>query len=269
MTAIDLGQTVTVSWTASTSSTTVLTVTRPDGTTATPVVGGTAPTYTAPVPTPQAGRYLLKWSQAATADVYTDVLNVWPADPRFLISVDELVTAIRQTTTVSAADRSDMRLVIAAATEVVEDVVGAVLVRTETQTADGGKTGVALWERPTAITSVVEDGTTLTANVDYVAATNAAIIYAGSSTAPRSFAYGRQNIVITYTTGTTSIAANIRLAAIELCRHMWAITRQTNVRAQLPGDYPDEDMTTTPSGFLIPRRVMQLLVPDSRKDGLG
>lgn len=267
---VDLGNATTVSWTAATSATTVLTVTLPDGTEATPTVAtSAAPTYTASVATSQAGRYLLTWTQASTDAVYTDVLNVWPADPRLLISVDDVRTALRQPTAFSAADREDMRLVIAAATEVIEDVVGTVVATTKTQTSDGGKQGVALYHRPTAITSVVEDGVTLTDGVGYVAALDLGIVYAGTTRSPRFFNPGRRNIVITYTAGATTISPNVLQAAVELCRHMWALTRQSNVRAQLPGDQPTEDYAETPSGFLIPRRVMQLLKPDQRTGGFA
>lgn len=270
MGAIDLGNATRVSWApGAVGATVVLTVTLPDGTTATPAVTESSGTYTATVATPQAGQYRLKWSIAASSTVYTDFLDVWPANPRFIIPLDELVSALRQTTPVTASDQSDMRLIIAAATEIIEDVVGAVLVRTEVQYADGGKSGVALYERPTTITSVTADGETLTSGDDYVVALNEGIVYAGSPSSPQRFTPGRQNIVITYTTGTATIKPNIRLAAIELCRHMWQIGRQTNMRAQLPGDLPADDLAQTPAGFLIPRRVLQLLLPDARKDTFG
>lgn len=269
MTAIDLGNATAVSWTpGATGATVVLTVTLPDLTTATPAVTESSGTYSATVSTPQAGRYRLKWSIAATSKVYTDILDVWPADPRFIVSVDEMISAIRQTTTVAATDRSDMRLFIAAATPVIEDVTGAVLVRTVTQTEDGGKSGVALYERATAITSVTVDGTALAAGVDYVWNENAAVLYAGSTSAKSHFSDGQQNVVIVYSVGSSTIAANVRMATIELVRHWWQWGRQTH-RAALPGDSPATPMSTTPAGYAVPTRVLELLQPSARTDGLG
>lgn len=263
MPAVDLGDATTVIWNAPVTGTTVLTVTLPDGTTATPsVVDTAAPVYSAVVATPQAGRYLLTWEQAATDQLYTDVLNVWPGDPRFIVSVEDMISAIRQTTTVSDSDRSDMRLIVAAATEVIEDIVGAVLVRTVTQKANGGSGAVVLHEIPTAVTGVVS-AVTLTEGTGFVVDYSAGIVYSGTASSPSWFTSGRQNITLTYTVGAATVKPNIRLATIELCRHMWQIGRQTIQRARIPGETVTE-LVSTPSGFLVPKRVMELCAPDAR-----
>lgn len=268
MSAIDLGNATVASWTPGpTGATVVLTVTLPDGTTATPAVTESSGTYNATVTTSQAGRYFLKWSIAATSTVYTDLLDVWPADPRFIVPLDEMLTALRMTTQVSDRDRSDMRLFLAAATEVIEDIVGTVLIRTVTQVSDGGRNAINLWQAVAEEGDIVVtvNGSTLTEGVGFVVWRRAGIIYAGSSTSPTYFSSGRQNVSVTYPSGSSTIKPNVRLAAIELCRHMWQFGRQANQRAQLPGDLPTEDMAQTPAGFLIPRRVLQLLGPDARK----
>ncbi len=268
MAAIDLGTATTVSWAlGEAEQTVVLTVTLPDGTTDKPTVAAAAGTYSATVATPQAGRYLLSWSKAAApAKTYSDLLDVWPEDPRFIVPLEEMISALRaRGDSVPAGDKSDMRLFIAAATPVIEDIVGAVLVATKTQTADGGKTGIALWERADEVTSVTVNGQEQTAGTDYVVNLNAGIVYAGSTTAPSRFTAGRQNVVITYRVGSTVVPPNVRLATIELVRHQWQMGRQ--------GRHSDiaaaDQQARTPSGFAVPKRVLELCAPHARKDGFG
>lgn len=271
MTAVDLGTATVVSWPYGTTGQTVtLTVTLPDATTATPTVAevGTSGTYSATVSTPQAGRYLLAFSKAAAPVAkYTDVLDVWPADPRFIVSLDEVVSALRVDYTQSPADISDQRLFIAAATPIIEDIVGAVIVRTVTQLASGGKSGVALYERASAITSVKVNGATLTANSDYVFASNLGIVYAGSASSPGVFLPGQVNIEIVYTVGSSTISQNVRLATIELVRHWWQYGRNANGPAAAVA--AGVEMVQTPSGYWVPNAVFAMCKPQARADGIG
>lgn len=271
MPAIDIGADVAVSWKpGATAATVALAVHLPDGSTLDPAPEVTEidGVYCATIPTTLAGRYLLNWtlSAGAPANAYTDTFDVWPSDPRFLIPLAEMVSALRSTTTVSASDQSDMRLFIAAATPIIEDIVGAVLADTRTQFANGGKTGITLWERPTAVASVTVNGTVWTVETQYVVDENAGIIYAGSRQAPGRFPPGQLNIEVIYSIGAGVIKPNIRLATIELVRHLWQLGRQGQ-GAKIPGAATPE-MGYTPTGFAVPKRVIQLCAPDARKDGL-
>lgn len=249
-----VGSTTTVEWARAAGHSVTLTVTRPDGTAETPIPAseGTG-TYAADVDAAQPGRYLLSWTDT-TDDVHdVDILDVWPEDPRYLISIDQAVTGMQW----SAADRTkhleSLALYVAATTEVIEDICGAVLIRTVEQIADGGRTGVALWERPASITSVTVNGD---AKTDYVVNLNAGIVYADRNGS--RFADGIQNIVITYRTGAESVQPSIQLAARELVRHLWQIGQQASgghvpAYAQNP-----KQMGLTPSGFAVPNRVIEL-----------
>ena len=128
MPGVDLGAATAVSWVLGVASqTVVLTVTAPDGTTATPTVTETTGTYSATVATALPGRYLLSWVKAAApAAAYTDILDVWPADPRFIISLDDARAAVAWTAGNTAKDDT-LRLFVAAATVVIEDIAGAVV----------------------------------------------------------------------------------------------------------------------------------------------
>lgn len=250
MPIVDLETDVTATWTTPVDGPAVLTVTQPDGTAQVPDVTTASGTFTATVTTPYAGRYLLRW--VAPAATYTDIINVWEEDPRFLIALGDARKAIGT----APSDDNELRLFVAAATPVIESIVGAVLTRTETQPADGGKTGVALWERPDEVLGVTVNGELLEPT-EYTVAKAPAIVYAGGSTTPTRFPVGRQNIVVTYTTGFSTIPPNIRLAAIELVRHLWQVGRQGS-RPAFGDDPSDEPTDQTPMGFAVPRRVTQL-----------
>lgn len=257
---VTVGSTVTVEWipgwTADGHSVT-LTLTNPDGTTTSPTVteSQTTPgTFTATVDAAFPGRYLLTWTDTNVDAVATDVFNVWPADPRYLISVDDAATGLKW----GAGDRDTnleaLALYVATATEVIEDIVGAVLIRTVIQPADGGKSGIALWERPSSITSVTVDGV---ANTEYVPNLNAGIVYADGGRG--RFPEGRQNIVVTYRTGAASVPPSIQLAARELIRHLWQIGQQAPSAGAQPAYVPNpKQMGLTPSGFAVPNRVIEL-----------
>lgn len=228
------------------------TVTRPDGTstTATVTKPGAAGLYWGSLASSnQAGRWrgVFTGTGANSGKLpYTDVIDVWPADPRLIIG---LADARAELNHVSNVNDDELRLYIAAATPVIEEIVGAVLVATKTETFDGGKAAVLLSERASAITSVTVDGTAWT---NYVANLDSGIVYGGTSTAPIYFTQGRQNVVVTYTTGSSSIDPNIVLAARVVVAHLY----QNGQQARRGKNQPDT--TVLPSGFAVPTRAIEL-----------
>jgi hypothetical protein len=251
---IEVGTQHTATWKHTANHTVTLTVTAPDGATSTPdVEEGPGGTYTAEVLLDHPGRWVLRWADTDVDDVVTDVVNVWPADPRFLISLDDAAASLRWRPADRAQNDEQLRLYVAAATEVIEDIAGAVLVRTIEQASDGGRTGVALWERPSEILSVLVDGKPTTA---YIPNVNAAIVYARDG----AFPPGRQNIVIRYRTGSESVSPSVQLATKELVRHLWQIGQQARSggAADGAGAQTDPEMGQTRTGFAVPRRVIEL-----------
>ena len=247
---VDVGDSASVQWAlGQNGKTVVLTVTDPVGGSSTPTVTETAGTYSATVSTTQAGRYKLRW--ATTGASHSDIINVWPADPRYLISFDEAVAALRWRPADATKYADDLRLHISSATEILEDIAGAILVRTVVHRADGGTPGVLLSERPASVTSVEVDGTAVT---DYVVDERAAIVYAGSDP-DATFTPGRQNVTVTYTTGAASVAPSVIDAARILIRHMVMVEQSPNPTPVTDGG----ELGRTPSGFLVPKRVLELV----------
>lgn len=169
-------------------------------------------------------------------------------------------------TTANVANDSDIESYVEAATPVIENIVGPVLVASRTFTFDGGVSTLVVPVRFTSVTSVVESGVTIT---DYVADTVAATITAGETGGVRDFAYGFQNVVITVSVGTAAsvaaVPANIRLATRELVRFWWQQGRQANIPAF--GEAPESG--SVPMGFAVPKRVYELLEPNKRVAGFA
>lgn len=243
-----VGEAAALSWTPTEGSgtTATLAVVLPDGSALSPApsVSGTA-TFTATLTPTLPGRHLLTWSRGTARLV--DVLDVWPATPRLLISVDDAAVAVGQGATLTQAKRDELQLHIAAATMAVEDLTGPILSTSRTVTRDGGRNAVTLPHTGVSVSSVTVDGTALAAS-GYVVDSDAGIVYAGS-TGAGVFAWGRANVVVSYTVGDNVIPPQVRLACMEQVKFLWQVTRQGATR---------DDLGYTPSGFAVPRMVQEL-----------
>lgn len=227
------------------------TITRPDGTTTTVTPTNTATgLYTAAHTSTQAGRYRCTFTGTGAnsgALPWSDVADVWPADPRLIIS---LADAKAEMNHISNVNDDELRLYIAATTEVVEEIVGRVLVATITETFDGGKSAVLLSERASAVTSVTVGGV---ATTNYVANLDAGIVHAGSTSSMSTFTDGRQNVAVTYTAGASSIDPNIVLAARIIAAHLYQVGQQGR-----RGRNSNDDVTVLSSGYAVPSRAVEL-----------
>jgi len=137
------------------------------------------------------------------------------------------------------------------------------LARSQTYSLNGGSSAVLLGAPFNTITSVVQSGVTTT---NFVADGPAGIIYAGSNSSPGTFPAGLRNIVVTVTVGAATIPPNIVLATRELVRHWWQLGRQGNRPAF--GNEGVADVSV-PSGFAVPRRVIELCEPNRRTAGFA
>jgi hypothetical protein len=260
MAAVDLGAAVTVLWgNAPAGSTVAINITRPDGTPGpTPPVTGDVPNVQAVFIADMPGRWLIRWAAAGTEPgSYTDVLDVWPEDPRFIISLDDALAALNMTDKkIAPAQVEDLRLYIAAATPIIEDICGPVVPGMFTQTTDGGGWAIPLFNRPTEIVSVTELGAPLDPSA-YFLDDEAGILYAGRPQATRRFMPGYQSVVVQYRAGAQAVPPNIRLATRELVRHWWQLGKQGTGGGR-GGSFDQTAPEWTPSGFAVPKRVIEL-----------
>lgn len=269
MASVDLGAQASVKWaTAPATGPYALAVTRPDGLLLDPApepTGSGAGTAAAFVP-PMPGRYLLTWSaggDGALAAAHTDVLDVWPADPGFLIPIEEVVAGLQLPANADPAKLGDLRLYLAAATPVIEDITGPMLAATKTFTGWAGESSVILPHLPNQILSITVDGAPV---LDYVPDLTSGIIYGGTRYQLRPFGAGE--LVITYRIGSQVIPPNVRLAARELVRFWWQGGMQGSGGGNVRGARPEAD-TFTPSGFAVPRRVMELCAAHEQLGGFA
>lgn len=260
MTTFEIGQTVSVALQTFDSAgalanvgSMTCTVTKPDGTTVAGTVTNTGTgEYQASTPGTFAGRYRFTFTATGAnsgGTPWTDVADVWPADPRLIISLSDAKAELNM---IPNVNDDELRLYIAAATPVVEEIVGRVLTETVVERHDGGKTGVLLHERAADITSVVVDGVTLTEGADWYASTEAGIVYAGSQSTPSRFDFGRRNVVVTYTVGDAIIPANIIAGARIIVAHQYSVGQQGRAGAGRSG--AAVDVAILGSGYAVPAR---------------
>lgn len=166
---------------------------------------------------------------------------------------------------------------IAAATTVIEDIVGHVVSVTFDEFYDGGNTSINLRALPVlSIASITEiigiTGYTITPQPVGFAVDN----YGYTLDVPRTGRVTRRsagsvpypwyqnvgNIEVVYTAGRASVPANIRLATLELIRDWFQYGQQGYGKASsyAPADSSssDDEYTTTPSGYIVSNRIKQM-----------
>lgn len=150
---------------------------------------------------------------------------------------------------------ADLEAYVQAATPVIEDIVGSVLLTGKSRTFDGGGSVIILNDRVVSITSVTETGV---ASPGYTFDGQAGLLYAGTSSVSRTFTAGVFNVVVAYQAGFSVIPQTLKLAARELVR-FWI---QQGNQALMPayGDAPEAG-SYTPQGFAVPKRVIELCAP--------
>lgn len=127
------------------------------------------------------------------------------------------------------------------------------------ETHDGGAPALRLRRVPehpgvVAITTVTEDGAAVSSG-GYVLNAAAGLLYRGTSSSPDTWASGTQNVVVTYTSGYATVPDDMKLATLELVRHLWTTQRggMDGRNAFAGDDYP------AGSGWTFPRRVVEVL----------
>lgn len=239
------------------------TVTLPDGTTdAATVARVSTGLYRASLTSTQAGRHRVTWTGTGNNSgglPYDDHADVWAADPRLAIPLAEARSALNVPSG-TRVDDDELRLFVASATWTLEDIIGPILAASVTRTVSGwGRAMFTLPAYPTDVTEVVEDGVTLTPGTDYCwdeygIVWRGSRPYAGiwSSLTPR-------NVSITYSVGSAVVPANVAHAARELVAFQWKVSQQGQRPAFGGGVSAPTD--TTPSGYAVPYRVIELLAP--------
>jgi hypothetical protein len=204
----------------------VLSVTLPDGTTATPTVANpTAGKYTSDYATTAAspqGRYVGSWlftfSGGATA-AYVETFDVGSG----VVTVDEAVAHLAAAGIITReADLEQLQWLCLAASDAVERDLRQVIVnRAVTVYRDGGYPLVSLTPPVLSITTVLEDGVAVT---DYAVNKDAGLLYRSSDWS--RWACGIQNVAVTYQAGFLNPPRVVRTVALNLIQAGWRSSQQ-------------------------------------------
>lgn len=219
------------------AQTVVLTVTLPDGTTATPAVTNPPATtgkyfhdYTPPVTV--LGRVVGSWvftMAGGNVVSYVETFDVGSS----LVTVDEARAHLRATVGVidSAADLEQLQWLCFVATDAVERDLGRVLTRrTVTEVHSGGGNVLILRRTPViSVTSVTESGTALTV-ADYVLDVEAGILHRGTTTYAGRFTRGYGNVTVVYVAGYNNPPPVVRKVALNTIQGMWQSSQQASHR---------------------------------------
>ena len=122
--------------------------------------------------------------------------------------------------------------VVSAATALVEEWVGPLVIRSFSESLDGGSGEVWLTNEPVSVTSVTEyvgtSGTALTAEAAGVAGgylADGRALYRRTGAYDRAWRYGRRNVAVTYTAGryadTASVGPLAKEATVICLVHLW------------------------------------------------
>ncbi len=244
-----------------TASTAVLTVTLPDGTTASPAVpvpsvaGQYRVTY---IPSVQ-GRYTWRAVTTVPNTAYGETFDVREADSPALLSLADAKAQLKITSTTSD---EELRGYLDAATAVVESYVGPIVRRTYTRRINM-RYRRYIHLPHTNVTAIT--GLTLVADGSTPIALNALTVDPGPGivsfkTPGGIFPYNDMDI--TYTVGQSYVKANWILAAGIIVQHLWQ-TKLGNLPS-VQGD--DPGYVVTGAGHQVPYRAIALLHPDSIGD---
>lgn len=175
-----------------------------------------------------------------------------------LISLDDAKKSLGITTT---TNDEDIQRYIDAATPVIEQKTGPLTPGTVTYKIDGGGYALSLPVKFNSVTTLKENGTTIT---DFVSDGGAGLIFGGTTTVPREFKSGTRNMEATVTVGAATIPPNVQLAARELVRHWWQLGRQG------PRPQFENGSMVVANGFGVPtKRVMEILDPSYGLEGFA
>lgn len=234
-----------------------LTITLPDGTTVTPTVANlSVGEYSVQYTPTQSGRHTYRWLAGGTyPGAHTGTFYVM-SSVGAIVSLDE-TKAYLGIPVADTSDDEELRHFIDVVSDFAETSLGWAARRQDAVTVrDGGSSGILLPTFPVlSVTSVTENGTTLSAS-DYALDAEAGLLTRLSSTyVPGTWAAGYRNIVVTYVAGQAVPPEWFRHGALVMVDHLWATQRGNNGPAGRAGA---DDLVIPGSTYTLPNRVAEL-----------
>jgi len=248
-----------------TAGTATVTVTLPDGTTATPTAAETSTVgqYRADYVTAAAGRHTVRWLFTGPAHAYTDSFDVREAASPTVLSLQDAKDLLKKQ---SAADDPLVRFWLDATTRAVEYFVGPVVVRTVTEDHQVGLVK-ALALRKTPAISLVSVTSLRAGGYDY----DPAGLHLDPVTGVVTRTDGGQlhgPLQAVYRAGRLVVSGNILAGAQLILQHLWRSVSGPG-RPQRGMDDYDVTEPIPGLGYAIPNRARQMLNPDDDGPGIA
>lgn len=244
------------------ATTVTLTITLPDGTTATPTVTNppaVTGTYVYDYTPTLAGLHTVRWvfggTNASAPPVDSFYVDGQAAGAAALPPLVSLAEAREQCRVYATSDDALLQRYIRVASGLCERHTQAWRRQTLSAVKDGGRELVRLRYPIISVTAVTESGTAV-ASTGYTAVSEHGLLYRGSTTScGQRWAYGRQNVVVTYVAGAADglVPDEIRQGVLLLTEHLW---HTQSGGAGLPRNDGGSDWTL-PVGFSIPNAVRE------------
>lgn len=242
-----------------------LTVALPDGTTS--MTSGISPTttgvYDHDFATTQAGIHQVRWvATGVNASAFEDAFSVDPATGQNFISLAETKKHLKKDPAKTADDAELLEFITASCAKIVELIgpVAPVTVTEEVRTRHRSRT-IVLDEHPVIeVTSVVVAGspTTTIPEADEDADTDGWTLDADAGVLKHTWCWPSGTIRITYRAGRTPLSGNIRLAALELVKHLWQSIK-LNTTGNRPPVAGGDQIVIAGTSYALPNRVRELL----------
>lgn len=247
------------------SVTPVVTVTLPDGTTATPgpVTTPVVGTYQATYNTTQVGHHTTSWVATGThPGAGSDSFDVWPVADATILSFADCKAALNIPLTTTQFD-DEIRQYNESITAWIEYYCGPVIVATYVDRQPAGGMAMALW-RPPIINLLNWPGTSSPMKpvkvygVAYDLSVLSVDPFSGivEHTGGLPFFYGPYDVQ--YQAGRPIIPMGISMAARIILKHLWAIQRGGAAGSFGAGE---EETSMEGFGFAVPNRALEILEP--------
>lgn len=249
------------------ATTVTLTITLPDGTTATPAVTNppaTTGAYTYDYTTTVAGRHTVRWVFDSPGAAFTDAFDVRAASAEFLLSLADAKKHLNIPATNTTHDE-EIRDHLDAVTRYVESKVGPVVRRQRSETVDY-VCGSVYYARKRRILSVdaltvLRDGSTpITLGDIVIDPEDGALRLVDGTWFPV------EPWKVTYTVGRETVPSNITLAARLLLQYTWETQRGAAAITPLAAESPADLLAY---GVNIPPRALALLGSAQERTGFA
>jgi hypothetical protein len=231
-----------------------LTIGLPDGTSITPSPANpTVGRYQLDYITTQVGRHTVRWvATGSNGSAYTDVFDVRPSDPGFLLSMASAKAALNIPST-STGNDEEIRELIEAVTAIVEDYRKEAVVRRVVveQVSTDRTWSLFLKKSPIiSVTSIAAGSVTWTAfsvDTDLGEVASAGAPFVG-------------DLTVTYVAGRAVIPGNFVKAAKIIAKHLWEEQQTPGMGGRVFGVGGDDISAGIAGlGFALPNRAAELL----------